>query len=107
MKLLKFSKYSIYFRKILTHTTRFSLDYCHQKDKKYNRIETKRVPDQPVSADHSCPSSATLVSNRDAKAEIRKHRTKYAKEEDIKTMMDMMLIADSDNVSELLLLTIM
>ncbi|XP_032690962.1 uncharacterized protein LOC116853819 isoform X2 [Odontomachus brunneus] len=74
-------------------------NYYHQKDKKYNRIDIKKVSNKPVLVDRPYTSSVTLVPNENAnEAGIRKHRT-YTKEEDIKTMMDMMLLTDSDNGS--------
>ncbi|XP_014482499.1 PREDICTED: uncharacterized protein LOC106748475 [Dinoponera quadriceps] len=76
-------------------------NYYRQKDKKYNRVDDKRVSNEPVSAGQPYPSSVTLVPNENAnQSRIRRHRA-YAKEEDIKTMMDMMLLADSDNGSNL------
>ncbi|KYN19944.1 PREDICTED: uncharacterized protein LOC108761088 isoform X1 [Trachymyrmex cornetzi] len=59
----------------------------HQKDKKYNAINVKRISNRPY------PSPVT--SSKDAnQIDVRKHRT-FAKEEDIKTMMDILPI-DSD-----------
>ncbi|EFN78721.1 hypothetical protein EAI_11341 [Harpegnathos saltator] len=76
------------------------LNYYHQNDKKYNRIDIKRISDEPISADQPYPSSITPMSSENAsQAGIRRQRAKYAKEEDIKTMVDMTLLADSDNDS--------
>ncbi|XP_025161032.1 uncharacterized protein LOC105188487 isoform X2 [Harpegnathos saltator] len=75
-------------------------NYYHQNDKKYNRIDIKRISDEPISADQPYPSSITPMSSENAsQAGIRRQRAKYAKEEDIKTMVDMTLLADSDNDS--------
>lgn len=71
------------------------LDY-YQKGKKY-AIDTnvKRISNEPISNQPVYVSPIT--SSKDAnQISIRKNRM-YAKEEDIKTMMDMLPI-DSDNV---------
>lgn len=72
------------------------LDY--QKDKRYNTIDThvKKITNEPISNRlYTSP-----VSSKDAnQISIKKHRT-FAKEEDIKTMMDILPI-DSDNVNNL------
>lgn len=75
------------------------LDY-YQKDKKYNTIDThvKKISNEPIS---NHPYTTPVTSPKDVnQISIRKHKT-YAKEEDIKTMMDMLPI-DSDNVKNLL-----
>ncbi|KAL6448347.1 hypothetical protein ACFW04_000351 [Cataglyphis niger] len=69
----------------------------YQKDKKYNTIDThvKKISSEPIS---NHPYTSPVTSPKDVnQISIRKHRT-YAKEEDIKTMMDMLPI-DSDNCS--------
>lgn len=74
------------------------LDY-YQKDKKYNTIDThvKKISNESIS---NQPYASPVTSPKDKnQIIIRKHRT-YAKEEDIKTMMDMLPI-DSDNVKNL------
>lgn len=76
------------------------LDYHHQKDRKYNSIDVKRVSNESIPVDEPYPSPVTLTPSKDAsQTEIRKHRT-YAKEEDIKTIMDT-LPTESDNVNNL------
>lgn len=102
----EFRKCNICFLEVPAHihciSFSFSLDYYHHKDKKHNSIDIKRVFNEHV--DRSYPCSVTLASNEDTnQAGIRKHRA-YAKEEDIQTMMDMMLLADLDNVNELSLM---
>ncbi|XP_071630043.1 uncharacterized protein [Temnothorax longispinosus] len=64
----------------------------HQKDKRYNAINVKRVSNELIT-DQSYPSPIT-PSKDTGQTGIRKHRT-FAKEEDIKTMMDILPI-DSD-----------
>ncbi|XP_029676404.1 uncharacterized protein LOC115243487 isoform X1 [Formica exsecta] len=69
----------------------------YQKDKKYNTIDThvKKISNESIS---NQPYASPVTSPKDKnQISIRKHRT-YAKEEDIKTMMDMLPI-DSDNCS--------
>lgn len=70
----------------------------YQKDKRYNTIDThvKKITNEPISNRlYTSP-----VSSKDAnQISIKKHRT-FAKEEDIKTMMDILPI-DSDNCSNL------
>lgn len=69
----------------------YLLDY-HQKDKKYNTIDVKRISNEPI-LDQPYPSPVT--PSKDAnQIDLRKRRT-FAKEEDIKTMMDILPI-DSD-----------
>ncbi|KYQ54499.1 hypothetical protein ALC60_06646 [Trachymyrmex zeteki] len=64
----------------------------HQKDKKYNTIDVKRISNEPI-LDQPYPSPVT--PSKDAnQIDLRKRRT-FAKEEDIKTMMDILPI-DSD-----------
>lgn len=56
----------------------------------------KKASNDPIS-DRQYPSTVTLLSSKDgSQTAIKKHKT-YAKEEEIKTMMDMLPI-DSDNV---------
>lgn len=72
------------------------LDY--QKDKRYNTIDThiKKTTNEPISNQ----LYASPVLSKDAnQISIKKHRT-FAKEEDIKTVMDILPI-DSDNVNNL------
>ncbi|XP_011877301.1 PREDICTED: uncharacterized protein LOC105567226 [Vollenhovia emeryi] len=65
-----------------------------QKDKRCSAIDVKRISNELIS-EQPYPSSAT---SKDAdQADVRKHRA-FAKEEDIKTMMDILSI-DSDNGS--------
>ncbi|XP_039302177.1 uncharacterized protein LOC105206371 isoform X2 [Solenopsis invicta] len=67
----------------------------HQKDKKYNAINVKKISNEPIS-DQLYPSPVT--SSKDAnQTSIRKHKA-FTKEEDIKTMMDILPI-ESDNAS--------
>ncbi|CAL1685030.1 unnamed protein product [Lasius platythorax] len=70
----------------------------YQKDKKCNTIidtHVKKISNEPIS---NQPYASSVTSSKAAnQISIRKHRT-YAKEEDIKTMMDMLPI-DSDNCS--------
>lgn len=77
----------------------FFLDY-YQKDKKCNTIidtHVKKISNEPIS---NQPYASSVTSSKAAnQISIRKHRT-YAKEEDIKTMMDMLPI-DSDKVKNL------
>lgn len=78
----------------------YFLDY--QKDKKYNAIDIKRISNEPTSDQlYSSPATPSKDANLTG---VRKHRT-LAKEEDIKTMMDILSI-DSDNVNNFLLITI-
>ncbi|XP_011338604.1 uncharacterized protein LOC105280088 isoform X2 [Ooceraea biroi] len=65
----------------------------YQKDKKYNAIDIRKVSNESI-LDQPYPSPVT--PSRD-QVDIKKHRT-YAKEEDIKTVMDTLPI-DSDNGS--------
>jgi hypothetical protein len=65
----------------------------YQKEKKYHVLDIKKISNESI-LDQPYPSPAT---SRDAsQTGIKKHKT-YAKEEDIKTVMDMLPI-DSDNV---------
>ncbi|XP_012063912.1 PREDICTED: uncharacterized protein LOC105627234 [Atta cephalotes] len=68
----------------------------HQKDKKYNIINVKRISNEPIlDQPYPSPVTSTKTSTKDAnQTDVRKHRT-FAKEEDIKTMMDILPI-DSD-----------
>ncbi|XP_012229223.1 uncharacterized protein [Linepithema humile] len=71
----------------------------YQKDKRYNTINTNqgRTSNEPI-LDHPYPSPVTLTPSKDTNyTGTDKHKT-YAKDEDIRTMMDMLPI-DSDNGS--------
>lgn len=70
----------------------------YQKDKRYSATDVKRVSNELI-LDQPYPSPIT-PKDTDQNTGIRKHRT-FAKEEDIKTMMDMLPL-DSDNVKILL-----
>jgi len=65
---------------------------CQQKDKKYNAINVKKISNESI-LDQPHASSVTLFKDAN-QIGIRKHKT-FAKEEDIKTMMDILPI-DSD-----------
>ncbi|KYN07295.1 hypothetical protein ALC62_01497 [Cyphomyrmex costatus] len=65
----------------------------HQKDRKYNTIDAKRISNEPI-LDQPYPSPVTPFKDANQIENIRKHKT-FAKEEDIKTMMDILPI-DSD-----------
>ncbi|KAH0956325.1 hypothetical protein HN011_008141 [Eciton burchellii] len=68
----------------------------YQKEKKYHVLDIKKISNESI-LDQPYPSPAT---SRDAsQTGIKKHKT-YAKEEDIKTVMDMLPI-DSDNGSNI------
>ncbi|KYN40310.1 hypothetical protein ALC56_05255 [Trachymyrmex septentrionalis] len=67
----------------------------HQKNKKYNTINVKKISNEPIlDQAYSSPVTSTKDANQ---IDIRKHRT-FAKEEDIKTMMDILPInSDGSN----------
>ncbi|XP_012527400.1 uncharacterized protein LOC105831662 isoform X2 [Monomorium pharaonis] len=66
------------------------------KDKKYNVIDVKKISDEPI-LDQLCSSPVTPSKKSANQTSTRKHRA-FAKDEDIKTMMDILPI-DSDNIS--------
>ncbi|KAL6264706.1 hypothetical protein P5V15_004805 [Pogonomyrmex californicus] len=68
----------------------------YQRDKRYNTIDSKKIPNESIS-DQVYSSSVT--SKNTNQISVKKHKT-FAKEEDIKTMMDILPI-DSDNGSNL------
>jgi len=83
--------YYIYIFNLCTISIILSGNY--QKEKKYHVLDIKKISNESI-LDQPYPSPAT---SRDAsQTGIKKHKT-YAKEEDIKTVMDMLPI-DSDNV---------
>lgn len=71
------------------------LDY--QKDKRCNTIDThvKKITNEPIS--NQLYTSPVTPSKNANQINIKKHRT-FTKEEDIKTMMDILPL-DSDNVN--------
>lgn len=69
------------------------LDY-HKKDKRFSAIDVKRISNEStLNQPYSNPVTPSKSMDQIG---IRKHKT-FAKEEDIKTMMDILPI-DSDNV---------
>ncbi|XP_020278342.1 uncharacterized protein LOC109852014 isoform X2 [Pseudomyrmex gracilis] len=75
----------------------FKSKNTRQKDKQYSIINMKKASNDPAS-DRQYPSTITLLSSKDgSQTAIKKHKT-YTKEEEIKTVMDMLPI-DSDNSS--------
>lgn len=71
----------------------------YQKDKKCNTINIKKISNESI-LDQPYPSPITPPCRDANQIGIKKQRT-YTKEEDIKTVMDMLPI-DSDNVKDLL-----
>jgi len=73
------------------HTICITFLDCQQKDKKYNAIDVKKITNESILE----PYASSVTPFKDAnQIGIRKHKT-FAKEEDIKTMMDILPI-DSD-----------
>lgn len=70
----------------------------YQKDKRCNTINTDqgRISNEPI-LDHPYPSPVTLTPSKDANHTNANKQKTYAKDEDIRTMMDILPI-DSDNV---------
>lgn len=68
------------------------------RDRKYSAVDIKKIPTVPM-LQQPYPSPATSSRDAGQTCAVKKHRT-FAKEEDIKTMMDMLPI-DSDNGSNL------
>ncbi|XP_072744288.1 uncharacterized protein [Anoplolepis gracilipes] len=93
----RLSMYNMENAKALKSNPKHKTNY--QKDKKYNTINThvKKISNEPIS---NQPYASPVTSSKDTnQISIRKHKM-YPKEEDIKTMMDMLPI-DSDNCSNL------
>lgn len=74
----------------------FFLDCYQRKNKKYNTVDIKGICKKPIQYQQYRPK--TVRSSKDVTQRLRKGRI-YAKEEDIKTMMDILPI-DSDNVKK-------
>lgn len=92
----RLSMYSMENAKAAKSNPKHKTNY-YQKDKKYNTIDAhvKKISNEPIFNE---PYASPVTPSKDAnQISIRKHKT-YAKEEDIKTMMDMLPI-DSDNCS--------